>query len=194
MTFTGNAVSGFNGVSNGAGNGLPLHRRTPCSLVPSGLLSIRCLRKQIRHRWRKAQRHGFVLRTRRLRRSGQHLLTLQIQAALWDVATGEPVAKLTGHDDYVYSLAFSPDGARLASGSGDFTARIWDTRPVHARWRARAQIRRLSEDVRPLVEDLYERLRDPVEVIAAIGADPSLSEPARRAALLSALDLRPRDP
>ena len=45
---------------------------------------------------------------------------------LWDVATGEPIATLQGHADWVRSVSFSPDGMTLASGSSDETVRLWD--------------------------------------------------------------------
>ncbi|KIM24764.1 hypothetical protein M408DRAFT_49255, partial [Serendipita vermifera MAFF 305830] len=32
----------------------------------------------------------------------------------------------TGHEDVVCSVAFSPDGSRIVSGSGDHTIRVWD--------------------------------------------------------------------
>ena len=33
---------------------------------------------------------------------------------------------LRGHDEVVLSVAFSPDGTRIASGAGDNTVRLWD--------------------------------------------------------------------
>ncbi|KAJ1489861.1 quinon protein alcohol dehydrogenase-like superfamily, partial [Baffinella frigidus] len=45
---------------------------------------------------------------------------------VWNTHTGEAELQLSGHTETVRSLAFYPDGQRLAGGS-DSTTRVWDT-------------------------------------------------------------------
>ena len=33
---------------------------------------------------------------------------------------------MEGHSNYIYSIAFSPDGTKIISGSSDKTIKIWD--------------------------------------------------------------------
>jgi WD40 repeat protein/tRNA A-37 threonylcarbamoyl transferase component Bud32 len=106
---------------------------------------------------------------------------------LWDLARSEEVARLPGHTSYVWSLAFSPDGATLASGSGDFTVRLWDTAPLKTRYQARREAAALRPEAERLVEQLWRQKHDPAAVVAALRADPALSEPLRHAALRAVL-------
>jgi WD40 repeat protein len=49
---------------------------------------------------------------------------------LWDAQIGQPLGQLLqGHTDWVRSVAFSPDGKRLVSGSADKTLRLWNVSP-----------------------------------------------------------------
>lgn len=46
---------------------------------------------------------------------------------IWNIASGELVAKLRGHSDSVYAIKFTADGKSLVSGSLDCTVKYWDT-------------------------------------------------------------------
>ncbi|MDE0043505.1 MAG: leucine-rich repeat domain-containing protein, partial [Candidatus Poribacteria bacterium] len=45
---------------------------------------------------------------------------------LWDVATRQAITTFEGHLGLVWSVAYSPDGETLASGSFDGTVKLWD--------------------------------------------------------------------
>ena len=102
---------------------------------------------------------------------------------LWDLATGEEVARLPGHTSYVWSLAFSPDGNTLASGSGDFTVRLWDTAPLKTRYQAHREALALRPEADRLVAQLFAERPEAAEVVARLQADQTLNEPLRHAAL-----------
>jgi hypothetical protein len=45
---------------------------------------------------------------------------------VWDAVKGQEIFSLRGHTDIVSSVAYSPDGSRIVSGSDDQTVRVWD--------------------------------------------------------------------
>ncbi|MCA9125177.1 MAG: PD40 domain-containing protein [Planctomycetaceae bacterium] len=45
---------------------------------------------------------------------------------VWDVVTGRETLTLQGHNLYITCVAFSPDGTRIASSSGDETVKVWN--------------------------------------------------------------------
>jgi WD40 repeat protein len=49
-----------------------------------------------------------------------------LTARVWDLATGEELLAVVGHDGPVMAVGFSPDGARLVSASWDRQAKVWD--------------------------------------------------------------------
>jgi len=101
---------------------------------------------------------------------------------IWDAVSGERLQTLEGHGRYlwsvgVHSVAWSPDGTRIVSGSRDYTVRIWESRLEDAlpMWRA-AENRRL-------VDALFDEHVFSDSVLAAIHADRSLSPGTRQSAI-----------
>ena len=47
-------------------------------------------------------------------------------AKVWEAASGRELLTLRGHSDAIWSVAFSPDGQRIATASDDGTARVWE--------------------------------------------------------------------
>ncbi|RGB25566.1 putative Notchless [Rhizophagus diaphanus] len=63
-----------------------------------------------------------------LKKSTEDVLTIvyQPQAIFRVRAVTRCTSTLSGHNDAILSVSFSPDGTQLATGSGDTTVRIWD--------------------------------------------------------------------
>ena len=99
-------------------------------------------------------------------------------ARVWEVASGDLVAVLSAHDNFVDAVAFSPDAKHLATGSTDHTARIWRIGRQPPADRARRPPRRGA--IRGL--HLGRRAADGLERWhpAALGCDPGAGAAGRR--------------
>src|SRR5262249_44874811 len=56
---------------------------------------------------------------------------------IWDSHSGALIHSFRGHEGLVSSLAFSPDGHRLVSGSRDKTVKVWDMTQLNSSERKR---------------------------------------------------------
>jgi len=54
------------------------------------------------------------------------VIVVQVLVNKYQTPAVSPVMELIGHDNYVTSVTFSPDGKTLASSSGDHSIRLWD--------------------------------------------------------------------
>ncbi len=68
---------------------------------------------------------GFIVFNSELSPDGRTLVTGGTPR-LWEMTNGSLIQDLVGHEDDVWSVAFHPDGGRVATASLDGTARIWD--------------------------------------------------------------------
>lgn len=51
----------------------------------------------------------------------------QGEIKIWDTTSWTPTRTITGHNDYIYSIAWSADNKTLASASYDKLVKLWDT-------------------------------------------------------------------
>lgn len=58
---------------------------------------------------------------------GTWLATGDSKVTIWDTSDWSVAQTLSGHTDTVNSIAFTPDGSRLASGDDDGMIKIWNT-------------------------------------------------------------------
>ncbi len=100
-----------------------------------------------------------------------------------DTSTGERVLTLREYQDSVNSVAFSPDGTRLAAALGDGTVCLRDSVPFRDRYAQYQAIRNAAPEARQLVEDLHREIREWGDVVERLRDDTTLTAPVRRAAL-----------
>lgn len=58
--------------------------------------------------------------------SANDRFTVDAEIHLWDLATGEELGRIAGHEGGIWSVVFSPDGDKLVTASFDSSIRLWD--------------------------------------------------------------------
>ncbi|KAG0270777.1 hypothetical protein BGZ95_001541 [Linnemannia exigua] len=60
----------------------------------------------------------------------QLALNIDFSVFLWDMQSDKPSVELKGHTGYVYTIAYSPCGQWITTGSEDRTVRVWRRGPL----------------------------------------------------------------
>lgn len=76
-------------------------------------------------RWLARLNHGSYTPALAVNRDGTRVAIGGKQAKLWDAITATLIADLTGHESYVETILFSPDGTLVATVCGDHRIRLW---------------------------------------------------------------------
>jgi tetratricopeptide (TPR) repeat protein len=105
---------------------------------------------------------------------------------IWDSATGKELLALKGHAGWVTSVAFSPDGQRLASANQDGSVDLWETASVSRE----VQHRRATNQ---MVADLFGQMPLRADVLERLRILPGMS-PSRRQEVLAVAQTYPENP
>ena len=104
---------------------------------------------------------------------------------IWDSVTGKELFALKGLAGQVRSVAFSPDGHRLASANQDGSIHLWETSVS-----PEVQDRRATNQ---MVADLFGQVLLRADVLERLRALPRMS-PSRRQKAITVAQTYPEDP
>jgi WD40 repeat protein/tRNA A-37 threonylcarbamoyl transferase component Bud32 len=114
------------------------------------------------------------------------------QARLWDVATGNLVRRLNGHEGPLLAAAFSPDGKTIVTASQDRTARLWEASTGNPRGkplRHQAPVRAVA--FHPRTERVLTGSGDRTARLWDAGTGQPIGEPLRHSAAVTAVAFSP---
>ncbi|KAJ3397162.1 general transcription repressor [Lobulomyces angularis] len=110
--------------------------------------------------------------------------SLDRMVRVWDTRTGFLLERFEGHQDSVYSVAFSPDGRSIVSGALDQTLKIWDLSLSTLDFLARTSTNPDHPSPRPLVTKVcrhtFSGHRDFVLSVAFIGTNGTFGRVDRK--------------
>jgi WD40 repeat protein len=107
-------------------------RVTSVAFSPLGTLLATTSRDQVARLWSLATKevvgsfqHGTRVNDASFSPDGRWLATATLRASLWDVADGQVVLRLQGHDGSITAVVFDPSGRIIVTGGADGTVRTY---------------------------------------------------------------------